>query len=209
MSDHDPSDDDLAARMRAADPAASLPPAGPDRVERLLEDTMSDDTTAGSRRGRPLTWLVAAAAVVLVAGAGVFVLTERGGTPTTPPTAAEREPTVLELTAPADAGAQRCRVPDAQALGGAQVAFDGEVSGVADGRVTLVPTRFYTGGPADEVTVAQGAASMQDLVGAVGFEEGQRYLVAATGSQVMVCGFSGPYDAQLAELYAAAFDPPE
>ena len=43
MTDHGP-DDELLARLRAADPAASLPPADPDRVARLLEDTMSHDT---------------------------------------------------------------------------------------------------------------------------------------------------------------------
>ena len=39
----DSTDDELLARLRAADPAASLPPADPSRVARLLEDTMSHD----------------------------------------------------------------------------------------------------------------------------------------------------------------------
>ena len=42
-------DDELQVRLRAADPAASLPPADPSRVARLLEDTMSEDPSAESR----------------------------------------------------------------------------------------------------------------------------------------------------------------
>ena len=84
MSDEDGWDDDpeLRDRLRAADPASSLPPADPTRVARLLEDTMNSSTeddvlTTESREtgthGRsPLTWLVAAAAVVLIAGVALF-----------------------------------------------------------------------------------------------------------------------------------------
>ena len=72
-------DDDLDARLRAADPASSLPPADPARVARLLEDTMSNDVLAESRESgthnrSPLTWLVAAAAAVIIAGVGVFAV---------------------------------------------------------------------------------------------------------------------------------------
>ena len=98
-------------------------------------------------------------------------------------------------------------VPNARALSDAEVAFDGEATEIAEGRVTLVPTRFYAGDPVDEVGVAQGTTSMRDLVGAVRFERGGRYLVAATGGSVMVCGFSGTYDAELADLYQEAFTP--
>src|SRR3954467_4892506 len=86
MSGHDhDADDDLRARMSAADPASSLPPADPDRVTHLLEAAMSETTTQtpesrenGTRGRSPLTWLVAAAAVVLIAAAGVFGLVNRG-----------------------------------------------------------------------------------------------------------------------------------
>ena len=47
--------------------------------------------------------------------------------------------------------------------------------------------------------------SMQDLVGAVRFEQGGRYLVSASNGQVTVCGFSAPYSADLAGLYEQAF----
>jgi hypothetical protein len=96
-------------------------------------------------------------------------------------------------------------VPTPAVLGRAEVAFDGEVASVADGRVVLRPTQFYVGGPADQVEVAQASESMQDLVLGVRFQEGERYLVAANGGDVMVCGFSGPWSERLARLYEGAF----
>ena len=67
------SDDELLARLRAVDPASSLPAADPDRVARLLEDTMDNDLLTesretGARNRGPLTWLVAAAAALIIAG---------------------------------------------------------------------------------------------------------------------------------------------
>jgi len=204
MSDQDP----LRTRLRDADPAATLPPADPDRVSRLLEDTMSLDTptesrATGTRRRSPFTWLVAAAAVVLIVVAATVVLMGRGETPGTPPTA-EPPPDSVQLTLP-EQGAGRCMVPSPEVLGRAQVAFDGVVTSVSDGRVVLRPTLFYAGGPADQVEVAQMTRSVRDLVLGVRFREGGRYLVAANDSQVMVCGFSGAYDAGLADLYEEAF----
>ena len=42
-------DDELRGRLRASDPAASLPPADPTRVARLLEDVMSTELTTENR----------------------------------------------------------------------------------------------------------------------------------------------------------------
>ena len=44
-------DEELAARLRAADPASTLPPAAPEGVARLLEETMSHDVLTESRNG--------------------------------------------------------------------------------------------------------------------------------------------------------------
>ena len=46
---------------------------------------------------------------------------------------------------------------------------------------------------------------MHILLQAVSFEAGQRYLVTANGGFVTVCGFSAPYSADLAAMYAQAF----
>ncbi len=54
--------------------------------------------------------------------------------------------------------------------------------------------------------VDAGSADLTALIGAPQFETGDRYLVAGTADgDVMVCGFSGPYDDRLAKLYAEAF----
>ena len=46
---------------------------------------------------------------------------------------------------------------------------------------------------------------LQALLAAVDFREGERYLVAASDGRVTLCGFSGPFSEELAELYAKAF----
>ena len=212
MTDHR-DDDPLFARLRDADPSAHLPAADPDRVARLLEDTMSNDTMtesrrAGTRNRSPLTWLVAAAAVALIAAAAAFALLPRGSDPATPtagsdPTTAA--PAVTELAMPA-AAAGRCMVPSARMLQSAAYAFDGTVTGIDQGVVTLQVDRWYAGGDSDLVEVDQGSADLAALILAPRFEVGERFLVA--GSQdgsVMVCGFSGRYTPQLADLYTQAF----
>jgi hypothetical protein len=214
-NDHedDHEDDALLARLRADDPATDLPPADPTRVDRLLEGVMRETSTesstetsteTGPRTRNPLTWLVAAAAVVLIAAGGVFAVV--GGDDEEPPapTAGSRHVTVA-LRLPAGAPA-RCMVPSADVLGRATYAADAEVSVVENGTATLEPSTWYAG-DGTVLEVDAGSADLEALIGAPRFAEGQRYLVAADEQgQVMVCGFSGPYDDRLAQLYAEAFD---
>lgn len=200
MNEHD----DLHDRLRAADPAADLPPADPARVDRLLEAAMTDPETA---RSNPLRWLVAAAALLLIAGAGTLMVLGRPDAPTPPATVADpgSTPTSTELTV-AGNGAGRCMVPNPEVLAGAAYAVDAEVTAVAGGRATLAPTTWYAGEETDTVEVAAGSADLAALIGAPQFEEGQRYLVAANeDGRVMVCGFSGLWSDDLASLYAEAF----
>ena len=174
-----------------------------------VEERLTESRETGIRHRSPLTWLVAAAAVALIAAAAVFGLAQRGDAPTRPPAAeppaAQDQHAAIELTLSPEAGSGRCMAPTPSVLGRADVAFAGEAVEVSEGVATLEPARFYAGGPAEQVTVDQSSVSMRDLIGAVRFEEGDRYLVAADGGEVMVCGFSGPYDAELADLYARAF----
>lgn len=203
MSETD--DRDLFDRLRAADPGTDLPAADPTRVDRLLEDVMNEtQTDTRTQQRNPLTWLVAAAAVVLIGVAGSLMLL--GDDRVEPmPTVNGVDPTVTELTLSGD-GAGRCMVPSPEVLGGAAYAVDAEVTAVEDGRATLTPTTWYAGEETDQVEVAAGSADLAALIGAPQFEEGQRYLVAANeAGKVMVCGFSGPYDQELADLYAEAF----
>jgi hypothetical protein len=202
--------DPLEQRLRAADPAATLAPAHPDRVQRLLEDVMSTELTTenratGARHRGPLTWAVAAAAVVLIAGVALFGLLRHDDTPAAPPTASGAQ-SVTELGAPtATAYAARCMVPSSRTLAQQTVAVEATVTTLADGVVTLTPSRWYAGRPTDLVRVQAPEQDLQALVGAVRFHEGGRYLVSASAGQVAVCGLSGPWSSRLAALYADAF----
>ena len=210
MTDHSP-DDELLERLRARDPAASLPPADPAQVARLLEDAMSHDLDTSSpggsqtdpRRRTPLTWLVAAAAVLVIAGVGAFALLGGEGEPTVP-TAQDPAPTVMELSAQPPATAMCMRVT-AEVLANMEVAFDGTVTSIDDGLVTLDVGHWYRGGDAEVVTVKAPPANLQALIQAASFEVGQRYLVSANDGFVSVCGFTAPYSDELAAMYAEAY----
>src|SRR6478752_4842684 len=136
------SDDDLRDRLRAADPARDLPAADPARVDALVQDVMATELTSENRatgtRGRgALTWLVAAAALVVIAGISVFALVGHDDEPAAPAATGDAR-TVTELSAPsAAATASRCALPDADILGGLPVAFSGTATVVTDQLVTL------------------------------------------------------------------------
>ena len=204
--------DELRARLRAADPASSLPRSDPDRVARLLEDTMSHTQTAepgtdGTRQRSPLIWLAAAAVVVIIAGVGAFAVMNRGQDSGTPAASPPDTATTTELRAPgAGATTGRCLPPSAEALSGANVAFDGTVEEIDDDLVTLRATHWYAGSPTDLVTVKGPSQELQQLLVAVDFQDGGRYLVAASnGGRVMVCGFSDEFSPRLEGLYSKAF----
>ncbi|GAA4709280.1 hypothetical protein [Nocardioides conyzicola] len=205
-------DDELQARLHASDPAASLPPAAPHEVARLLEDVMATELTTetratGTRSRGPLTWLVAAAAVLVIASVGIVgVRALTGDDPT--PAANGGDPgtsSTTRLDVPAGAGLGKCMVPNAEVLSTADVAFDGTVTAISGDQVTLEPATWYAGGPTDEVVVTAPSEQMQRVASGVTFEKGGRYLVSATSGQVSLCGFSAPYSDELAAVYAEAF----
>jgi hypothetical protein len=206
------SDGELQARLRASDPAASLPPADPHRVARLLEDVMATELTTesretGTRDRGPLTWLVAAAAVLVIGGVGLVGVRALTGDDAPPaPTAGAPAPAaVTELEVPATAGSGRCMVPNAEVLSRADVAFDGTVTAIDGDRVMITPSKWYAGEPTDTVEVTAPSQQMQEVASGVVFRTGERYLVSATGGQVSLCGFSAPYSYELQAVYAEAF----
>ena len=105
-----------------------------------------------------------------------------------------------------DAAAGRCMAPSAEVLGEATTAFDGEVTSVEGGTATLDVSDWYAGAPTDVVQVKAPSQSLQDLIGAAAFEVGERFLVAANErGELLVCGYTAPYDEGLAALYSEAF----
>jgi hypothetical protein len=195
-------DDELLARLQAADPALRAPAPAENWIDELTEATMTN--TVGSPRR--WTWLVAAAAAVVVAGVGGVALIGGPGGPTL--STSDKQPTVTQLHAPAPSDA-RCMVPGAGTLAAnARTAFDGSVLSIEGDQVTMEVSHWYAGGPTDQVVVTAAEDDMQALIGAVDLQRGKRYLVAAVSDgQLMVCGFSAPYDRGLAAMYAKAFGP--
>ncbi len=219
---NDDNHDPLRDRLRALDPAASLPAADPAGVARLLEQTMDDQHTTESRsdhlqRRSRLTWIVAAAAVVLIGGGVVLVALQgdEAGAPesaTAVPSASAfpevvATETVTELTVAGGDTAGRCMSPAAspQVVAAQSTVFDGVVESISGGTVTLRPTRFYAGEETDLVTVQDPGDDLRALLSAVRFEEGRRYLVAATDGRVTLCGFTDVYTEELAAVYESAF----
>lgn len=205
MTDHAP-DEELLTRLRAADPASSLPPAGPERVAQLLEAAMSDTATRphesrenGTHGRSPLTWLVAAAAVVLIAGAGVFGLVQRDHGPT--PGAG---PSVTQLRASRVSG--MCVIPNTHVLRLQTVAFRGTLVTLTERAATFRATHWYAGGPTDEVTVQFVPGGLPETLQARTLAVGHDYLVAAGDGFVRGCGLTGPASSpKLLRLYDQAF----
>jgi hypothetical protein len=200
-------DQELLARLRVADPASSLPSADPDRVARLLEAAMSDtDTTArrpesretGTRDRSPLTWAVAAAAVLLIVAAGVLGLVQRdqGSTPTA-------QGSVTQLGYAGQLG--RCMTPDARVLGEQSIAFRGRLLSVVDGAATVEVGHWYAGGPTDLAEVTAARTPMTELARSADLTVGRDYLVAAGDGVVTGCGLTGPASVDRQRLYERAF----
>jgi hypothetical protein len=230
MSDSDfDRDDELRALLRASDPASSLPAADRAALAILLEDIMSADleirpvapddaSRASGTHGRNrLTWLVAAAAVAMIAGVGGVAIAglsdddspapQASDHRTTPPASTAAAPVAgltTELTAKAPTG--RCAVPDATLLARYDQAFQGTVTAVDDGMVTLQATEVFNGEVGETVQVAAAPADMQALASSVNFQVGGTYLVSAFGGSVSTCpGFSGPASGDVQKLYTEAF----
>ena len=171
------------------------------------DDTLTDESRrTGTHDRTPLTWLVAVAVMLLIAGAALFGLFNRGidepGTPSGAPSGSAA-PSRTTLTAEPASG--RCMSPNVGVLRQQTLAFDGVVRSIVDGEATLEPSRFYAGEATDVVVVQAPDQDLRALLAAVDFREGERYLVAATDGRVTLCGFSGPYGPELAALYERAY----
>jgi hypothetical protein len=191
-------DDDLRARLRRADPAASLEPASPAQVAHLVEEAMSSSTKKWA--------LPVAAALVLIAGGAAWAVTRPSAPEPTPAVAVSSLPArVVELTT---TGVQaKCREPQPEQLASsADFAFEGTVLMIDNGRVTLTVSRVYRGEAADEVAVAQAGDISETMLGSGKFEKGKKYLVSSADGSVLICGYSGEADSiGLRDLYEAAF----
>jgi hypothetical protein len=150
--------------------------------------------------------LVAIVVVLLIAGAAVFALLNRGSDGPeagSGGTSGAESTSTTELVA--EPSTERCMTPNVEVLRLQTVAFDGVVRSVTGGEATLEPSHFYAGEETAKVVVQAPDGDLQALLAAVDFHEGERYLVAASDGRVTLCGFSGAYTEELARLYEDAF----
>ncbi len=111
----------------------------------------------------------------------------------------------LALTADGSAAA-KCAMPTVETLAGFDTAFAGTVTSLDEGTATLAVDQWYAGGDeADTVTVESPSKDLQDLLMAVDFQEGESYLVSATGGRVTLCGFTAQESPELQAIYDGAF----
>lgn len=102
--------------------------------------------------------------------------------------------------------AGKCAVPSAETLATFDTAFEGTVTSIDGGVVTLqVDTWFAGTSQPATVTVAAPSQDMKDLLMAVDFQQGKTYLVSASGDRVTLCGFTAPKTPDLEALYSQAF----
>ena len=136
---------------------------------------------------RRTPWLVAAAAALVVAGGAIGLAVTQDD-----PVEVTNGPQItLALKLPPGNVLSSCVPFDVKFLKDMSPAFAGTVSTVSASSVTLTVDKWYVGGTADEVTVAQPDASSSASLDGVAFEQGKRYLVTAANGTVNGCGYSG------------------
>jgi len=200
-------DDDLQARLRDADPALRAPSPDSAWIDILAQSTMEapmnvPEPAAGTRR----TWLLTAAAAVVVAALGFGGWTALQGDDNRAGQVAQ-EKTVMTLKGPAkpDAMAMCMRI-EPTTVGQMQVAFDGTVASVDGDSVTLDVNKWYAGGDTDQVQLTQiSEADWVALEGGITLEQGQRYLVTAHDGVVNGCGFTAPWSQELQDIFDQGF----
>ena len=206
MNDSDfDADDETRRLLRAADPARALPSADPARVSALLEETMSQPVNEPKGPARSRLLLIAGAAAAAVVATVVAIgVTGDGDEPGN-----SGDPIALPTTSTTELQAgpaivAKCAVPTAEDAASQTLAFEGIVTEIADGTVTLRPTHFYTGEETSRVTIAAPNQAMSEAPAE--FVVGESYIVGANDGRVAICGLTGPADdAALRSLYEKAF----
>jgi hypothetical protein len=216
-------DDRLRALLRGGDPAGSLRPADPAALQSLLEDIMSADLEirpsdpglSEPRRRTRATWLVAAAAVAVIAAGGAFAVTGLTGDDADAPQADQQPSTTAQVGAAVEgettqltAGSPqaKCAVLTPAVLAQYDQAFQGTVTSVDGDTVTFHATDVYAGQVGETVQLTAPPDGIAKILGrATTFQVGQTYLVPAYQGAVSMCGYSGPATGDLQQIFKEAF----
>lgn len=111
----------------------------------------------------------------------------------------------LALTIEDSSTLGKCAVPSAETLATFGTAFEGTVTAIEGGTVTLSVDQWYAGDEAGTVTVQAPGEDLSGLLMGADFQQGQTYLVSAEGDRVTLCGFSGEKTPELETMYAEAY----
>ncbi|WP_262059446.1 hypothetical protein [Streptomyces sp. STR69] len=196
-------DDELLARLKAADPALTSSAPPPD-IDQLVEATLNTVTptatapvSAGAPAVRPRRHLLGLAAAVglllLGGGIGVGVMANGGGGGGTANAGGNQAKHsgssapagALRLTA--EGGSAKCVAPTPDTLRGYPTLFLGTVTSVKGTVVTFRVDHWLKGGTARTVVLDSDTSRPEALT----FSNGDRYIVAAKDGVVPVCGANG------------------
>ncbi|MEV7284078.1 hypothetical protein AB0O01_05840 [Streptomyces sp. NPDC093252] len=194
-------DDELLARLRAADPAltSSAPPPDTDRLVEATMSTLNTSNTpntpntptviplvppqqqpqATTRRKRYGLLGLAAATALLLLGGGIAagIMAGDGDSGTTPEAAA--------LTLTADGTPAKCAEPTPDTLRGYPTLFEGTVTSIEGTVVTFRVDHWLTGGDGADTVLLDSAPDRPETLT---FTAGEPYLVAADNGVVPPCG---------------------
>jgi hypothetical protein len=198
--------DELRERLSGIDPSAAAPihpvdgPWAASLLEQIMNTPIQQATPTPQPPGRAVrrTWLWAALGAVVAAGAITAGIVASGD---------DEQPVASEPIEYALDGAvsmDMClRVdeyeptPDVLGLRGTITALDADTA-------TLQVSKWYRGGPADEVVLRVSNVPSPALDG-IEFVVGGDYLIAVRDGEVLTCGLSALYSDDLAALYEGWF----
>ena len=202
-------DDELLARLKAADPALTRSAPPPD-IDQLVEATLNTTTPTSAFRpakaatGRPRRHLLGLAAavglLVLGGGIGVGVMANDGGGSTAknaPGSGSSAAAGALRLTA--EGGSAKCVAPTPDTLRKYPTLFIATVTSIKDTVVTFRVDHWLKGGTARTVVLDSDTSRPEALT----FINGDRYVVAAKDGVVPVCGANGVTADEIAEFRQA------
>ena len=208
-------EEDELEMLRAVDPVdvGDLPHPGGLEARALFERiTMTDTEVAPTEtptpapvppNKRPLALAAVAAAIVLIGAVAAFALTR----PATNDAPDENTPAGSDAPISPGGGMALCiEMYDLETLPNRDVAFAGTVKSIDGDKVTFSVDEAFKGVTGDEVTLegAQGLSGLTSASEGVTLEPGAKMLVSGDDGFVWTCGFTQPYDAEVAAQWKAA-----
>ena len=194
--------DEAMDQLRAANPASAggFDARGQAMYERITSGEETGDKGPAWRRWPVLGGAVAAVGVVAVTA---VMLLSGGSGDGDSNVVTPGDPTVD----PAGGGglAASCLAFTPEELRMREYAFAGTAVDVSDTTVTFSVDEVFKGELSDTVTVEPDSTLQNEMYTEFEFEEGKRYLVSGDDDLAWGCGYTSPYDGELATQWEAAF----